>query len=108
MYAIRSYYEARIVGVSFAVQTGEAAYVPLAHDYLGAPAQLDRDTVLARLKPLLEDAGRKKVGQNLKFDRNVLRNHGIELRGIAFDTMLESYVLDSTASRHNMDRNNFV
>ncbi len=97
------YMQARIVGVSFAVQAGEAAYLPLAHDYLGVPAQLDRDTVLARLKPLLEDASRKKVGQNLKFDRNVLRNHGIELRGIAFDTMLESYVLDSTASRHNMD-----
>ncbi len=97
------YMQARIVGVSFAVEAGEAAYVPLAHDYLGAPAQLDREAVLARLKPLLEDAGLKKVGQNLKFDRNVLRNHGIELRGIAFDTMLESYVLNSTASRHNMD-----
>ncbi len=97
------YMQARIVGVSFAVTAGEAAYLPLAHDYLGAPAQLDRDTCLARLKPLLEDASKRKVGQNLKFDRNVLRNHGIELRGIAFDTMLESYVLDSTATRHNMD-----
>ena len=97
------YMQARIVGVSFAVTAGEAAYLPLAHDYLGAPAQLDRDTCLARLKPLLEDASKSKVGQNLKFDRNVLRNHGIELRGIAFDTMLESYVLDSTATRHNMD-----
>ncbi|MBP8065719.1 MAG: DNA polymerase I, partial [Aeromonadaceae bacterium] len=97
------YMQAKIVGVSFAVEAGEAAYLPLAHDYLGAPAQLDRDWVLARLKPLLEDEDKRKVGQNLKFDRNVLRNHGIELRGIAFDTMLESYVLDSTATRHNMD-----
>ena len=97
------YMQARIVGVSFAVTPGEAAYLPLAHDYLGAPPQLDRDACLARLKPLLEDASKLKVGQNLKFDRNVLRNHGIELRGIAFDTMLESYVLDSTATRHNMD-----
>jgi len=98
-----NYMEAQIVGVSFAVEPGRAAYVPLAHDYLGAPAQLDRDTVLARLKPLLEDAGRAKVGQNLKYDSNVLANHGIVLRGIRFDTMLESYVLDSTATRHDMD-----
>ena len=97
------YMQAKIVGVSFAVTAGEAAYLPLAHDYLGAPAQLDREAVLARLKPLLEDERHRKVGQNLKFDRNVLRNHGIELRGIAYDTMLESYVLDSTATRHNMD-----
>ena len=97
------YMQAKIVGVSFAVTAGEAAYLPLAHDYLGAPAQLDREAVLTRLKPLLEDESRRKVGQNLKFDRNVLRNHGIELRGIAYDTMLESYVLDSTATRHNMD-----
>ena len=80
-----------------------AAYVPLAHDYLGAPAQLDREAVLARLKPLLEDEGRAKVGQNLKYDASVLANHGIALRGIRFDTMLESYVLDSTATRHDMD-----
>ena len=97
------YMQAKIVGVSFAVTAGEAAYLPLAHDYLGAPAQLDREAVLARLKPLLADESHRKVGQNLKFDRNVLRNHGIELRGIAYDTMLESYVLDSTATRHNMD-----
>ena len=97
------YMEAKIVGVSFAVEPGQAAYVPLAHDYLGAPAQLDRDAVLARLKPLLEDAGRAKVGQNLKYDSSVLANHGIALRGIRFDTMLESYVLDSTATRHDMD-----
>jgi DNA polymerase I len=97
------YMEARIVGVSFAVEAGTAAYVPLAHDYLGAPAQLDRDEVLARIKPLLEDPAQFKVGQNLKYDASVLANHDIRLRGIAFDTMLESYVLDSTASRHDMD-----
>jgi DNA polymerase I len=96
------YMQARIVGVSFAVP-GEAAYVPLAHDYPGAPDQLDRDAVLAQLKPLLEDPRHRKVGQHMKYDMNVLANHGIELRGVAFDTMLESYVLDSTASRHDMD-----
>ncbi len=95
--------EAKIVGLSFAVEPGKAAYVPLAHDYMGAPDQLDRDQVLAALKPLLEDASKAKVGQNLKYDRNVLRNHGIELRGIAFDTMLESYVTNSTGGRHDMD-----
>jgi DNA polymerase-1 len=98
-----NYMEARIVGVSFAVEPGKAAYVPLAHDYLGAPAQLPREAVLAELKPLLEDANRAKVGQNLKYDASVLANHGITLRGIRFDTMLESYVLDSTATRHDMD-----
>ncbi|MEM1112900.1 MAG: DNA polymerase I [Pseudomonadota bacterium] len=97
------YMEARIVGVSFAVEPGEAAYVPLAHDYLGAPVQLDRERVLAELKPLLEDASSAKVGQNLKYDASVLANHDIALRGIRFDTMLESYVLDSTATRHDMD-----
>ena len=97
------YMEARIVGVSFAVEPGRAAYVPLAHDYLGAPAQLERDAVLALLKPLLEDDAQAKVGQNLKYDASVLANHGINLRGIRFDTMLESYVLDSTATRHDMD-----
>ena len=97
------YMEARIVGVSFAVKAGSAAYVPLAHDYPGAPDQLDRDQVLAQLKPLLEDPQRAKVGQHLKYDLNVLANHGIALQGIAFDTMLESYVLDSTATRHDMD-----
>ena len=95
--------EARIVGVSFAMEPGRAAYVPLAHDYLGAPEQLDREAVLAQLKPLLEDAQRAKVGQNLKYDASVLANHGIALAGIRFDTMLESYVLDSTATRHDMD-----
>lgn len=98
-----NYMEAQVVGVSFAVTPGEAAYVPFGHDYLGAPAQLNRDEVLARLKPLLEDESAAKVGQNLKYDANVLANHGITLRGIAFDTMLESYVLNSTGSRHDMD-----
>ena len=97
------YMQARIVGVSFAVEPGRAAYVPLAHDYPGVPQQLDRDAVLERLRPLLEDDGRPKLGQNLKYDASVLANHGITLRGIAFDTMLESYVLDSTATRHDMD-----
>jgi DNA polymerase-1 len=97
------YMAARIVGVSFAVEAGAAAYVPLAHDYLGAPQQLDRDAVLQQLKPLLEDSQQAKVGQNLKYDASVLANHGITLRGIRFDTMLESYVLDSTATRHDMD-----
>jgi DNA polymerase-1 len=97
------YMQARIVGVSFAVSPGEAAYVPLAHDYPGAPDQLDRDTVLARLKPLLEGSAQRKVGQHLKYDMNVLANHGIALDGVAHDTMLESYVLDSVATRHDMD-----
>ena len=98
-----NYMEAQVVGVSFAVEPGEAAYVPLAHDYLGAPQQLDRTGVLQQLRPLLEDEGQAKVGQNLKYDASVLANHGITLRGIAFDTMLESYVLDSTATRHDMN-----
>jgi DNA polymerase-1 len=98
-----NYMEARIVGVSFSVEPGRAAYVPLAHDYLGAPKQLSRDAVLAALKPLLEDENRAKVGQNLKYDASVLANHDITLRGIRFDTMLESYVLDSTATRHDMN-----
>ncbi|MBL0503282.1 DNA polymerase I [Aeromonas caviae] len=97
------YMEARVVGVSFAIEPGKAAYVPFGHDYLGAPMQLTEAVVLGKLKPLLEDPARLKVGQNLKYDRNVLLNHGIELQGIAYDTMLESYVLNSTASRHDMD-----
>ncbi|MCP1598761.1 DNA polymerase-1 [Aeromonas caviae] len=97
------YMEARVVGVSFAIEPGKAAYVPFGHDYLGAPVQLTEAVVLGQLKPLLEDPTRLKVGQNLKYDRNVLLNHGIELQGIAYDTMLESYVLNSTASRHDMD-----
>ncbi|PIE00436.1 MAG: DNA polymerase I [Thiothrix nivea] len=98
-----NYMDAEIVGVSFAVESDEAAYLPLAHDYIGAPEQLPRDKTLAQLKPLLEDNNLRKVGQNLKYDRSVLLNHGIELHGIAHDTMLQSYVLDSTASRHDMD-----
>ena len=97
------YMQAEIVGVSFAVTVGEAAYVPLAHSYPGAPAQLDRDEVLAKLKPLLESPKHHKLGQNLKYDASVLARAGITLRGITFDTMLESYVLDSTGSRHDMD-----
>ncbi|MCC7120379.1 MAG: DNA polymerase I [Gammaproteobacteria bacterium] len=97
------YMEARIVGVSFCVEPGTAAYVPLAHDYLDAPAQLDRDEVLSALKPLLEDPRVAKVGHHAKYDRNVLLNHGIELNGIRYDTMLESYVLNSTATRHDLD-----
>ncbi len=97
------YMEAQIVGVSFAITPGEAAYLPLAHDYLGAPPQLNREAVLAQFKPLLEDPAIRKIGQNLKYDRSVLLNHGITLRGIAHDTMLQSYVLDSTASRHDFD-----
>ncbi|CNI97333.1 MULTISPECIES: DNA polymerase I [Yersinia] len=92
-----------LIGLSFAVAPGEAAYLPVAHDYLDAPAQLDRDWVLAQLKPLLEDDKALKVGQNLKFDQSMLARYGIDLRGIAFDTMLESYVLDSVAGRHDMD-----
>ncbi|MGB5451157.1 MAG: DNA polymerase I [Sedimenticolaceae bacterium] len=97
------YMQAQIVGVSFAVETGEAAYVPLAHAYPGAPDQLDRDDILGELRPLLEDPDKAKVGQNLKYDMSVLANHGITLRGIAFDTMLESYVLNAGGGRHDMD-----
>lgn len=97
------YKDAEIVGVSFAVEAGKAAYVPLAHDYEGAPEQLNRDDVLAQLKPLLEDADCHKVGQHMKYDAHVLANHGIRLRGVAFDTQLESYVLNSVATRHDMD-----
>ncbi|VFT40766.1 DNA polymerase I [Pseudomonas aeruginosa] len=97
--------QAQVVGVSFAVKEGEAAYVPLAHSYMGVPEQLDRDAVLRALKPLLEDPKKLKVGQHAKYDINVLANAStpIALRGVAYDTMLESYVLDSTATRHDMD-----
>ena len=98
-----NYMDAEIVGLSFAVETGKAAYVPLRHDYPGAPDQLDRKAILETMKPWLEDPKQKKLGHHLKYDAHVLKNHGIALRGIAFDTMLESYVLDSTASRHDMD-----
>lgn len=94
---------ANLVGLSFATEPGIACYIPVAHDYIDAPAQLSRDRVLALLKPLLEDEKRLKVGQNLKFDRGIMQNYGIELRGIAFDTMLESYVLDSVSGRHDMN-----
>ncbi|MGL4268558.1 MAG: DNA polymerase I, partial [Plesiomonas sp.] len=97
------YMTANLIGLSFATAAGEAAYLPVAHDYLDAPDQLDRDTVLARLKPLLEDTGSRKVGQNLKFDQSILARYGITLRGIWSDTMLESYVLNSVAGRHDMD-----
>ena len=98
-----NYMAAEVVGVSFAVEAGAAAYVPLAHDYPGAPDQLNRDAVLEALKPLLEDERVAKVGQHLKYDANVLVNHGITLRGIHEDTMLESYVIDSAGSRHDLD-----
>lgn len=97
------YMQALLVGVSIAVKPGEAAYIPFGHDYLGAPKQLDKDAVLAQLKPILQDPSIKKVGQNLKYDMSVLAQHGIQLAGLAFDTMLESYVLDSVATRHDMD-----
>ncbi len=96
------YLEAQIVGVSLAVQTGEAAYLPIAHDYLGATQQLSRDNVLAALKPLLENPDKPKIGHNLKYHAHILANHGIQLQRIAFDTMLESYILNSTAT-HNLD-----
>jgi DNA polymerase-1 len=103
-----NYMEAEIVGFSFSIEAGKAAYVPLAHtgpDTLleNAPIQLDRDTVLAQFKPLLESTTNKKVGQHLKYDAHVLANYDIELKGIQFDTMLESYVLNSVATRHDMD-----
>jgi DNA polymerase-1 len=98
-----NYMQAQIVGVSFAVESGQAAYVPLKHQDLEGGDQLDRDFALGKLQPLLEDPKQAKVGQNLKYDMSVLANHGIQLRGIEFDTMLESYVLDSTATRHDMD-----
>lgn len=98
-----NYLQARIVGMSFSIKAGEAAYLPLVHDYPGAPDQLDFDATLALMKPLLEDPKALKVGQNLKYDRHILLNHGIDLQGIAHDTMLQSYVLDSTATRHDMD-----
>lgn len=94
---------ANMVGLSFATEPGMAAYVPVAHDYLDAPEQISRERVLELLKPILEDDKALKVGQNLKFDRGILQNYGIELQGIAFDTMLESYILDSVAGRHDMD-----
>jgi len=98
-----NYMRARIVGLSFAVVPGEAAYVPLGHDYAGAPPQLDRDRVLEALKPWLEDADRPKLGHHLKFDAHVLANYGIRIAGQRYDSMLESYVLNSVGNRHDMD-----
>ncbi len=97
------YMQARIVGVSFCVTPGEAAYVPLAHDYADAPQQIDRAHALEALRDILEDPRRPKVGHHLKYDAHVLANHGIRLEGMRFDTMLESYVWDSVATQHNMD-----
>ncbi|MBT8421908.1 MAG: DNA polymerase I, partial [Gammaproteobacteria bacterium] len=97
------YMDAVIVGVSFAIAEGEACYVPVAHNYPGSPDQLDRTWVLDTLQPWLEDDSKAKVGHNLKYDAHVLANHDITLRGMAYDTMLESYVLNSTATRHDMD-----
>ncbi|MGP9499884.1 DNA polymerase I [Halomonas sp. AOP43-D1-4] len=98
-----NYMEAEIVGIGLALDAGEAAYIPLAHDYLDAPAQLDRAKVLAALKPLLEDQKTIKIGQNLKYDISVLANYDIIVAGTLADTMLASYVLNSTATRHDMD-----
>jgi DNA polymerase-1 len=97
------YMKAEVVGMSFCIEPGHAAYLPLSHDYPGAPDQLDRKSTLARLKPLLESDERPKVGHHLKYDAHVLRNHGIELGGMRYDSMLESYVLNSGATRHDMD-----
>jgi DNA polymerase-1 len=98
-----SYMDAELVGFSFCVEPGRAAYLPVGHRYAGVPEQLPLDGVLERLKPLLEDPDCAKVGQNLKYDLNVLGRYGVEMRGVEHDTMLESYVLDSVAGRHNMD-----
>ena len=95
--------QAELVGVSFAIDAGEAAYVPVAHSYMGAPEQLDRDWLVSQLKPLLEDPELPKIGQNLKYDMSVMANYGVRMRGVRFDTMLQSYVLDSVGSRHDMD-----
>ncbi len=97
-----NYMQAEIVGLSFAIKPGEAAYVPLAHLNPGLGGQLDRDRILDQMKPLLESDAVKKVGQHLKYDANVLANHGITLRGIAHDTMLQSYIIDAVGSRHDM------
>ena len=95
--------QAEIVGVSFAISPGEAAYVPVAHRYPAAPDQLPRERVLAALRPLLASESHVKVGHHLKYDAHVLANHGLDLRGPRFDTMLESYLLDATATRHDLD-----
>ncbi|WP_333913671.1 DNA polymerase I [Vibrio coralliirubri] len=97
------YMVANLVGLSFATEEGVAAYVPVAHDYLDAPQQLDRDWVLEQLKPILEDDAQAKVGQNLKYDMSVLARYGIEMKGIKHDTMLASYVFNSVGGKHDMD-----
>ncbi len=97
------YMVANLIGLSFATEEGVAAYVPVAHDYMGAPEQLDRNWVLEQLKPILEDDNQAKVGQNLKYDASVLARYDIELKGIKFDTMLASYVYNSVAGKHDMD-----
>lgn len=98
-----NYMQAELVGISLATQTGEAAYIPVAHDYPGAPQQLAREYVLSAMKPFLEDAQAKKVGHHLKYDAHIFARYGIRLRGMAFDSMLESYVLNSVATRHDMN-----
>jgi DNA polymerase-1 len=98
-----NYMVAELVGISLAVETGEAAYIPVAHDYPGAPKQLDRDDVLAAMKKFLESDSKKKVGHHLKYDAHIFARYGISLRGMQFDSMLESYVLNSVATRHDMD-----
>ena len=95
--------QAELVGISLSVKAGEACYIPVAHNYPGAPQQLDRDEVLGILKPILEDPARSKVGQHIKYDMNVLSRYDVDIQGVAFDTMLESYVFNSTGSRHDMD-----
>jgi len=97
-----NYMAARLVGISLSVEPGAAAYIPVGHDYAGAPEQLDRDLVLERLRPWLEDASKPKVGHHLKYDAHVFRRYGIRLAGMRYDSMLESYVLNSTATRHDM------
>lgn len=98
-----NYMQAELVGISFAIEAGEAAYLPVGHSYAGAPEQLDRNTVLKRLKPWLENNAHKKVGHHLKYDAHILANYDIDLNGMAYDTMIESYVLNSTAGRHDLD-----
>ena len=95
--------QAELVGISLSLIPGEACYIPLMHRYENAPQQLDKTTVLAALKPILEDPAIGKIGQNIKYDAHIFIGEGIRMRGMAHDTMLESYVLNSTASRHNMD-----
>ncbi len=98
-----NYMEAALVGISLAIETGKGIYIPLAHDYAGAPKQLNREKTLAALKPFLENSGLKKIGHNIKYDMEVLANHDIQLQGIAYDTMLESYILDSASNNHSLD-----